>query len=195
MLTFRTFKQLNYLSSNVSFCCFAYHCYRPTLNITEHFNCTTPIFFYCIQCSNSNMIYIGETGHHLGDRIRDHLYDIRKNDQSKPLSRYLNSSNHSISDFVAFGLSIINGGNDCRKTREMRVIHALGTLLTFCCSGTLLSFKQFFFSQTSLYFYFLLFLHIYLIALSCFTSLYKHLFICNPCIHSNERLQSETSVF
>ena len=50
------------------------------------------------------------------------------------------SSNHSISDFVAFGLSVINGGNDCRKTKEMRLIHALGTLnshginerFTFC---------------------------------------------------------------
>ena len=37
-------------------------------------------------------------------------------------------------------LSIINGGNDCRKTKEMRLLHALGTLnphginerFTFC---------------------------------------------------------------
>ena len=63
-----------------------------------------------------------------------------KKDQSKPISRHFNSSNHSISDFVAFGLSIINGGNDCRKTKEMRLINALGTLnphginerFTFC---------------------------------------------------------------
>ena len=37
------------------------------------------------------------------------------------------SSNHSISKFAAFGLSV-NGGKDCRKTKELRLIHALGTL-------------------------------------------------------------------
>ena len=63
------------------------------------------------------MLYIGETGRRLDDRIRDHLYDIRKNDQSKPVSRHFNSSNHSISDFAAFGLS-----------KEMRLIYAFDTL-------------------------------------------------------------------
>ena len=92
---------------------------KSNLTITDHFNCTTPNIIYCrVQCSNCNKLYIGETGRSLGDRIRDHLYDIRKNDQPKPVSRHFNSSNHCISDFVAFGrLSIINGSNDCRKTR------------------------------------------------------------------------------
>ena len=82
----------------------------------------------------------GKLARRLGDRIKDHIYDIRKNDLSKPVSRRFNSSNHSISNFVSFGLSVINGGNDCRKTKEMRLIHALGTLnphginerFTFC---------------------------------------------------------------
>ena len=47
-------------------------------------------------------------------------------------------------------------------------------------------------SHTSLFFYCLLFLHTYIIALSCFASLYKHLFIYLLHIHSDERLQSET---
>ena len=74
-----------------------------------------------------------KSGRRLCDCIRDHLYDIRKNG-------HFNSSNHSISHFVAFGLSVINSGNDCRKTKEMRLIQALGTLnphginerFTFC---------------------------------------------------------------
>ena len=69
-----------------------------------------------------------EPGQHLGDHIRDHLYDIRNNNLSKPVSYHFNSFNHSISNFVAFGISLINGGNDCRKTEEMRFIHSLGTL-------------------------------------------------------------------
>jgi len=73
-------------------------------------------------------LYVGETGRRFGDRIRDHLYDIRKNDETKPVSRHFNSANHSLSDFIVFGLSLISGDNDCRKTKEMRLIHTLGTL-------------------------------------------------------------------
>ena len=113
---------------------------KSTLTITEHFNCTTPNIIYCIQCANCNKLYSGETDCRLGDRIRDNPYDICKNDLSKPVSRNFNSSNHSVSDFVAFGLSIINGGNDCFKTNRMRLIHALCTFdphginegFTFC---------------------------------------------------------------
>ena len=61
-----------------------------------------------------------------------------KNDQSKPVFRHFNSSNHSISDFVLC-LSVINGGNG-RKIKEIPLIHTLGTLsphginerLTYC---------------------------------------------------------------
>ena len=101
---------------------------KSTFNITDHFDCTTFNVIYCIQCSHCSQLYIGETGRRLGDRVRDHLYDIRKNDPSKPVSRHFNSTDHSISDFVVFGLSLIKGGNDCRRTKEMRLIHTLGTL-------------------------------------------------------------------
>ena len=44
------------------------------------------------------------------------------------LPLHFNYSNRSISNFDAFGLSVINGGNDCRKTKEIRLIQALSTL-------------------------------------------------------------------
>ena len=42
---------------------------------------------------------IVETGHRLGDRIREHLYDVRINDSTKPVSRHFNLSNHSVLPF------------------------------------------------------------------------------------------------
>mgnify|MGYP001796194301 CR=1 FL=1 len=87
---------------------------KSALNITDYFHCTKFNVIYCIQCSHCNQFHIaiGETGRY---RIRDNLYDIRKN---------------SISNFIAFGLSfwLINGGNNCRKTKELRLIHILVTL-------------------------------------------------------------------
>ena len=52
----------------------------------------------------------------------------RNNDSSKPVSRHFNSFDHSLSDFIVFGLSLVSGDNDCRKTKEMRLIHRLGTI-------------------------------------------------------------------
>ena len=46
---------------------------KSTLNITEHFNCTTPNIIYCIQCSNCNKLYIGEIGRRLDDCIRSEI--------------------------------------------------------------------------------------------------------------------------
>ena len=101
---------------------------KSIVKITDHIVCTSSNVIYCIKCSRCNLLYVGETGRRFGDRIRDHLYDIRKNDETKPVSRHFNSANHSLSDFIVFGLSLISGNNDCRKTKEMRLIHTLGTL-------------------------------------------------------------------
>ena len=42
-------------------------------------------------------LYIGETGRRLGDRFREHLRDVEKNDKdaSKPVARHFNLPNHS----------------------------------------------------------------------------------------------------
>ena len=100
---------------------------KSSVRITDHFQCTTSNVIYCIKCSRCNLLYVGETGRRLGDRIREHLHDVRTNDQTKPVSRHFNLPNHSLSDFIVFGLSLVTGDNDCRKTKEMRLIHVLGT--------------------------------------------------------------------
>ena len=48
------------------------------------------------------------------------------NDLSKPVSRHFDCSNHSVSNFVAYGLPVINCGNDSPKIKEIRLIHAVG---------------------------------------------------------------------
>jgi len=73
-------------------------------------------------------LYIGETGRRLGDRFRDHLYDIRKQDLTKSVSRHFDSHNHSESDIIVLGLISSRGDNESRKTIEMRLIHSLCTV-------------------------------------------------------------------
>ena len=94
------------MMSNLSFCCFMYHYYGAAYTVTDP---KSTLFIsiaqhLILQRSNCNKLYIGETSHRLGDCIRDHLYDICKNDLS--VSHYFNSSNHFISNFLPFLLSM-----------------------------------------------------------------------------------------
>ena len=50
-----------------------------------------------LTCTLCNKLYIGETGRQLGDRFREHLCDVEKNDKdaSKPVAHHFNLPNHS----------------------------------------------------------------------------------------------------
>ena len=60
-------------------------------------------------------ISIGETGRRLGDRFREHLRDVEKDDKnaSKP---------------AVCGLSLRQGNTEIRKTLEQKFIFQIGTL-------------------------------------------------------------------
>ena len=75
-------------------------------------------------------IYIGETGRRLGDRFREHLRDVEKDDKdaSKPVARHFNLPNHSKQHMAVCGLSLHQGSTESRKTREQKFIFQIGTL-------------------------------------------------------------------
>jgi len=64
---------------------------KRSIKITDHFTCTSANVIYCITCTLCKKLYIGETGRRLGDRFREHLCDVEKDDQnaSKPVARHL----------------------------------------------------------------------------------------------------------
>ena len=64
---------------------------KRSVKITDRFTCTSANVIYCITCTLCNKLYIGETGRRLGDRFREHLRDVEKNDKdaSKPVARIL----------------------------------------------------------------------------------------------------------
>ena len=71
---------------------------KRSVKITDRFTCTSANVIYCITCTLCNkLLYIGETGRRLGDRFREHLRDVEKNDKdaSKPVARHFNLPNHS----------------------------------------------------------------------------------------------------
>ena len=103
---------------------------KRSIKITDHFTCTSANDIYRITCTLCKKLYIGETGRRLGDRFREHLRDVEKDDQnsSKPVARHFNLSNHSNQHMVVCGLSLHQGGTESRKTIEQKVIFQIGTL-------------------------------------------------------------------
>ena len=61
---------------------------KRSIKLTDHFTCTSANVIYCITCTLCKKLYIGETGRRLGDRFREHLRDLEKDDQnaSKPVN-------------------------------------------------------------------------------------------------------------
>ena len=85
---------------------------------------------YCITCTLCKKLYIGETGRWLGDRFREHLRDVEKDDKnaSKPAARHFNLPSHSKQHMVVCGLSLHQGSTESRKTLEQKFIFQIGTL-------------------------------------------------------------------
>ena len=96
----------------------------------DHFTCTSANVIYCITCTLCKKLYIGETGRRLGDRFREHLRDVEKDDKnaSKPVARHFNLPNHSMQHMSVCRLSLHQGNTERRKTLEQKFIFQIGTL-------------------------------------------------------------------
>jgi len=75
-------------------------------------------------------LYIGETGRRLGDRFREHLCDVEKDDKDalKSIARHFNLPNHSMQHMAVWGISLHQGNTESRKTLEQKFIFQIGTL-------------------------------------------------------------------
>ena len=103
---------------------------RTVTSMRDIFEKTSANVIYCITCTLCNKLYIGETGRRLGDRFREHLRDVEKNDKdaSKPVARHFNLPNHSKKHMAICGLSLHLGTTESRKNLEQKFIFQIGTL-------------------------------------------------------------------
>ena len=65
---------------------------KGSLNVTETLNCISKNIVYGIICKRRNIIYIGNTGHRLADRITEHIRSIRNNFCGFPVAQHFSPS-------------------------------------------------------------------------------------------------------
>ena len=73
---------------------------------------------------------IGETGRQPGDRFRELLRDVEKDDKnaSKPVARHLKLPSHFKQHMAVCGLFSHQGSTESSKTLEQKFIFQIGTL-------------------------------------------------------------------
>ena len=103
---------------------------KRSIKIIDHFTCTSANVIYCITCTYCNKLYIGETGRRQGDRFREHLREVERNDKdaSKPVARHFNLANNSKQRMAVCGLSLLPGSSESCKTLEQKFIFQIGAL-------------------------------------------------------------------
>ena len=99
--------------------------------ITDHFTCTSANVIYCITCTLCKKLYIGETGRRLGDRFREHLRNVEKDNKnaSKPVARHFNLPNHSVQHMAVCGLSLHQGNTESHKTLDQNLFFKSALLI------------------------------------------------------------------
>ena len=116
--------------------CSATHIKSPkgSINVTETYTCISNNIVYGIICKRRHIIYIGETGCRLADRITEQIRSIRNNVSDFPVTQHFNPPSHcSLNDSSVTGIVHCNCSNVSRLNIENRIIFKLGTLspLTF----------------------------------------------------------------
>ena len=101
----------------------------PSRSMIDHFTCTSANAIYCIACTLCKKFYIGETGRRLGDRLREHLRDVEKDDKnaSKPVASHFNLPNHS-KQHTAVCSDSIHKARKAAKTYNKNFFFQIGTL-------------------------------------------------------------------
>ena len=91
--------------------------------MTQPFTCISKNIVYGIICKRCNIIYIGETGRRLADRITEHIRSVRNNFSGFPVAQHFNPPSHcSLNDFSVTGIIHCNCSNVNRLNIENRII-------------------------------------------------------------------------
>ena len=93
---------------------------------TGSFSCISKDVIYCIECTSCREIYIGELERRIGDRIREHLRDVKNKNRHNEVAIHFNSFCHSLDHFRVQVLYENINGNLARKIKESYFIMKFG---------------------------------------------------------------------
>ena len=96
---------------------------KQEFTINGNFNCKSKNVIYVISCRSCGLQYVGQTGNTLNKRLRGHLFDIRSNNQYKPVSCHFNQECHTLHDVIVTAVTkTTNDANVRLRTEEVLIV-------------------------------------------------------------------------
>ena len=98
-----------------------------SLALTCRFTCNSASVVYIITCDLCLKSYVGQTGRRIKDRIREHIYYIKKGIEAT--GEHFSRPNHSISNMTIQIIEEVNPKSRIlRETRELMWIQHFNTI-------------------------------------------------------------------
>jgi hypothetical protein len=111
-------KTNSYMDSNRELC----------FDIMDQFDCNSSDVVYIISCLKCNMLYVGQSGRKVRERLNNHRSDI-KNNKNTAVSLHFNSPNHSITDLrITPIITLKELSFEKRGKLELQLMKTLGTI-------------------------------------------------------------------
>ena len=105
--------------------------------VAKSLACTSKHIVYGIISKQCHIIYIGETGCRLADRISEYIRSNRSNFSAFSVAHFDPLSSCSLNDFSVTEIIHCICSNGNRLNIENRIIHKLGTLFNFGLTNVL----------------------------------------------------------
>ena len=104
-----------------------------TFATKKEITCNSSNLIYCIECTKCDKKYVGQTKRKVKDRLREHIYGIKKNKESDISYHFNTNGHHGIRDMKVYILDFIHAHPESKRARSLRntiefgYIHKIGT--------------------------------------------------------------------
>ena len=106
---------------------------KRQFNTKRNITCNSSNLIYCIECTKCNKKYVGQTKRKIKERLREHIYGIKKQKETDVSYHFNTNGHHGIHDMKVYILDFIHAHPESKRAKSLRntieynYIHRIGT--------------------------------------------------------------------
>ena len=94
--------------------------HNKTYPTKHNITCNSSNLIYCIECTECNIKYVGQTKRKIKDRIREHIHSVKKNNLTSDVPYHFNLEGHNIDKMRVHIVDFIYEHPDSKKALSLR---------------------------------------------------------------------------
>ena len=96
------------------------HISHKQLCAKNNISCNSSNRIYCLACKCCNKQYVGQTKRKIKDRLREHLYNIKKEVHPSDVSYHFNLEGHGIENLEVYIVDFIYDHPESKRAQKLR---------------------------------------------------------------------------